>query len=63
MLSKKDRAYLSVARYFAAKSQEKNTHGAVVVKSGRVLGTGFNKYRNNPHFVVRALKIYLIKAN
>lgn len=50
-LSKKNQSYLSVARYFATKSKEKNSHGAVVVKSGRVLGTGFNKYRNNPHYV------------
>jgi deoxycytidylate deaminase len=46
MLSKRDAAYLSVARYFAAKSVARNTHGAVVVKGGRVLGTGWN--RNNP---------------
>jgi deoxycytidylate deaminase len=26
-------------------------HGAVVVKSGRVIGTGFNKDRNNPYYV------------
>lgn len=51
MLSKKDRAYLSVARYFATKSEARNTHGAVVVKGGRVLGTGFNKNRNHPAIV------------
>jgi pyrimidine deaminase RibD-like protein len=50
-ISGRDIAYLSVARYFAKKSQAKNTHGAVVVKGGRVLGTGFNKNRNNPHYV------------
>lgn len=48
MLSKRDKAYVSVARYFATKSNERNTHGAVVVKGGRVLGTGWNKHRNNP---------------
>jgi deoxycytidylate deaminase len=26
-------------------------HGAVVVKSGRVVGTGYNKDRNNPYYV------------
>ena len=51
MLSRKDTAYLSVARYFASKSQAKNTHGAVVVKGGRVLGTGWNKNRNRPAIV------------
>jgi deoxycytidylate deaminase len=51
MLSKRDNAYLSVARYFATKSSAKNTHGAIVVKGGRVVGTGYNKNKNNPHFV------------
>jgi deoxycytidylate deaminase len=51
MLSRKDFAYLSVARYLAAKSTARNTHGAVVVKGGRVLGTGFNKDRNHPKVV------------
>jgi deoxycytidylate deaminase len=50
-LSKTDKAYLSVARYFATKSKARNTHGAVVVKSGRVMGTGFNKDRNHPRSV------------
>lgn len=50
-LSKRENAYLSVARYFAAKSQSNKKHGAVVVKSGRVVGTGYNKNRNSP-FVV-----------
>jgi deoxycytidylate deaminase len=51
MLSRKDFAYLSVARYLATKSTARNTHGAVVVKGGRVLGTGFNKDRNHPRIV------------
>jgi deoxycytidylate deaminase len=51
LISNKDKAYLSVARYFAKKSKSRNTHGAVVVKSGRVLGTGFNKDRNHPKIV------------
>lgn len=51
MLSKKDKAYLSVARYFATKSKARNTHGAVVVKSGRVVGTGYNRNRNHPRIV------------
>jgi deoxycytidylate deaminase len=51
MLSKKDKAYLSVARYFAAKSSARNTHGAVIVKGGRVVGTGYNRNRNHPAIV------------
>jgi deoxycytidylate deaminase len=51
MLSKKDEAFLSVARYFAKKSTARNTHGAVVVKGGRVIGTGYNRNRNHPNIV------------
>jgi deoxycytidylate deaminase len=51
MLSKKDQAFLSVARYFATKSTARNTHGAVIVKGGRVVGTGFNRNRNHPNIV------------
>lgn len=51
MLSKKDVAYLSVARYLATKSKARKTHGCVVVKGGRVLGTGWNKNRNSPSIV------------
>lgn len=50
-LSNREKAYLSVARYFASKSKSRRMHGAVVVKSGRVIGTGFNKDRNNPYYV------------
>lgn len=47
-LSKRESAYLSVARYLASKSKANKKHGAVIVKSGRVLGTGFNKDKNHP---------------
>lgn len=50
-LSNRERAYLSVARYFALKSKSNKKHGAVVVKSGRVVGTGYNKDRNSPFIV------------
>lgn len=50
-LSNKEKAYLSVARYFASKSKARRMHGAVLVKSGRVIGTGYNKDRNNPYYV------------
>ena len=48
MLSKRDNAYLSVARYLATKSSARNTHGAILVKGGRVIGTGYNRNRNHP---------------
>lgn len=50
-LSKSEESYLSVARYLAEKSKSNKRHGAVIVKSGRVVGTGYNKDRNNPLFV------------
>lgn len=51
MLSKKDVSFLNVARYFADMSEERMKHGAVVVKSGRVVGTGFNKFKNHPNII------------
>lgn len=51
MLSRREEAFLSVARYFAAKSKARKMHGAVLVRSGRVVGTGYNRERNSP-FVV-----------
>jgi tRNA(Arg) A34 adenosine deaminase TadA len=50
MLSNRETAFLSMARYFAKKSKAKKKHGAVIVKSGRVVGVGYNKNRNNPLF-------------
>lgn len=51
MLSKSEKAFLSTARYFAGKSTSRQKHGAVIVKSGRVLGTGCNKDTNDPMIV------------
>lgn len=50
-LSNSEQAYLSAARYFASKSKSNKKHGAVIVKSGRVVGTGYNKGRNHPLFI------------
>lgn len=36
----------------AGASEMKQQHGAVVVKSGRVLSIGINKLKNNPEHVV-----------
>jgi deoxycytidylate deaminase len=51
MLSKREEAFLSVARYISKKSLARQKHGAIIVKSGRVLGTGFNKDTNHPNQV------------
>lgn len=51
LLSKSEEAFLSVARYMSTKSVSRQRHGAVVVKSGRVLGIGYNKDTNNPYIV------------
>lgn len=52
MLSKKQKAYMNVARFLATKSDLRHKHGAVVVKSGRVLGMGYNKHRNSPSVIM-----------
>jgi deoxycytidylate deaminase len=51
MLSQREKSFLSVARYFAQKSKSRQRHGAILVKGGSVIGTGYNKTRNNPYFV------------
>lgn len=51
MLSNSEKSFLSVARYMATKSESRQKHGAVIVKGGRVVGTGYNKDRNNPYRV------------
>jgi len=50
-LSNRETAFLAVAKYCASKSTARRKHGAIVVKSGRILGTGFNKDRNDPMIV------------
>lgn len=47
-LSKSEVAFLSIARYLSTKSEARQRHGAVIVKGGRVLGTGYNKDKNHP---------------
>jgi len=48
MLSNREKAFLSVARYLASKSEARQRHGAIIVKGGSVIGTGYNKDRNHP---------------
>ena len=55
MLSNKDVSFLNMARYFAEKSEENKRHGAIVVKSGSVVGTGFNRFKNHPHNIPEEL--------
>ena len=50
-LSKKDKRYLKLAVNAALSSKERRKHGAVVVKSNRVLGIGVNKFRNHPDII------------
>ncbi|UMO76373.1 deoxycytidylate deaminase [Streptomyces phage Tomas] len=47
-LSKKDRSFLSLAMSVSVKSNMKQQHGAVIVRSGRVLATGWNLLKNDP---------------
>jgi deoxycytidylate deaminase len=47
-ISNNEKSFLSVARYMASKSKSRQRHGAVIVKSGRVIGTGYNKNKNHP---------------
>jgi pyrimidine deaminase RibD-like protein len=51
MLSRKDVSYLNLARSLAEKSEENKKHGAVVIKSGRVVGYGFNKFKNHTDLI------------
>lgn len=50
-LSNKDRRFLNLARNLASSSSQRMKHGAVVVKSNRVLSTGVNKFRNHPTII------------
>jgi deoxycytidylate deaminase len=45
-LSNKDKSFLSLAMKSAENSSCESRHGAVVVRSGRVLSVGFNKTKN-----------------
>jgi deoxycytidylate deaminase len=47
-LSNQEKRFLNIAIKAAGSSDMKKKHGAVVVKSGRVLAIGTNKFRNHP---------------
>ena len=50
-LSNRDRRYLNLAKNVAMSSSERMMHGAVIVKSNRVLSVGINKFRNHPDII------------
>ena len=50
-LTNKDRRYLNLALNVAMSSSERMKHGAVIVKGGRVLSVGINKFRNHPAII------------
>lgn len=52
MLSNRQRSFLNLALRVAANSEQRHRHGAVIVKSGRVVGVGYNKRRNHPSVVM-----------
>ena len=45
LASKNQRRWLNIARELATSSKCKSLHGAVIVKSGRIIGSGFNHDR------------------
>jgi dCMP deaminase len=47
-LSKREKSFLNLASKIAESSTMKKKHGAVVVRSGRVLAVGVNRFRNHP---------------
>lgn len=62
-LSNRDKQYLKLAVNAALSSKERRKHGAVIVKSNRVLSIGVNKFRNHPDiipepFIKRACSVH-----
>lgn len=50
-MSNRDRRFLRLATNVAMSSSERMKHGAVIVKGGRVLSVGLNKFRNHPTII------------
>lgn len=50
-LSRKEKSFLDLAMKVAETSEVENQHGAVLVKNGRVLALGINKWRNKGLFM------------
>ena len=51
MYSGKTAKFFNLAINEALKSNCKQRHGAVIVRGGRVISTGYNKARNNPAII------------
>lgn len=47
-LTRSQRSYLSRAMKLAHRSRVVQRHGAIVVKGGSIIATGFNRYSNDP---------------
>jgi len=45
-ISKQDESYIFLAQVEAEKSQCRTQHGAIAVCSGKIIGRGYNDYRN-----------------
>jgi len=54
-ISNKDKRYLKLAKNIALSSKERRKHGAVIVKSNRVLSVGINKFRNHPDIIPESM--------
>lgn len=50
-VSNRDMAFMRRALSLAETSTERQKHGCIVVKSGRVIGVGVNTFRNHPSVV------------
>lgn len=50
-MSRQESKHLALAKKVAAASEERNRHGAVIVKNGRVISIGINKFRNHPTII------------
>lgn len=50
-MSNKDRRFLRLASNLALSSDCNFKHGAVVVRGGRVISTGINRFKNHPKVV------------
>lgn len=55
-MSRRDRSFLDLALKIAETSDCNSKHGAVIVKGGRVMSVGVNKFRNDPAFVPSDVK-------
>lgn len=53
-LSRKHKSFIKVAMKNAEKADTKHQHGAVIVRSGRVLATGFSRMKNDPKNITQA---------